>query len=171
MAQDNREETKNIIIHLHANFIRNYAIRRAIEDNSATLVEKNLWRILSNSCLDIAVINWCNLFGAYSESTHWQSCKLRGIIDFENQILNACGISKDDYKSLHHSIKNYRDRAVAHIDLDDWQVNVPFMHNAYKLVCASTDALNQHNALQLNASVEYDNQYKIALALINKAAS
>ena len=171
MVEDNRVETKNIIIHLHANFIRNYAIRKAIEDNSVALVEKNLWSILSNSCLDIAVINWCNLFGAYSESTHWTKCTLRGITDFENQILNVCAISKEDFESLHHSIKDYRDRAAAHIDLDDWQVNVPFMLNAYKIVCASTDALNQHNTLQLDASVEYDNQYKITLALINKATS
>ena len=168
MTETTEKETKDIILHLHANFVRNYAIRKAIQDNYSLLKHNNLWHILSNSCLDTAVINWCSLFGANKEATHWKNCSLRGVTDFENQILNVSSINWAEFKELHSAILDYRDRAAAHIDLKHWQVNVPFMHNALEVAYASLDAFKDFNGYTLDVRAEYSAQYKLAVELINK---
>ena len=161
-------EIKIIIKHLHANFVRNYAIRKAIEDNYTNLLSNNLWHIISNSCLDIAVINWCSLFGSENDATHWKKCELRRITDIDTQLLNECEITKDNFVKLHTKITSYRNRAVAHIDLYNWHVEVPFMQQALKVINVSSDIFSNHNGYEdLDIEQEFNNQTILTRQLIS----
>lgn len=137
MALNN--DTIKIIKYLHANCVRNYATSKAIHDNFINLNHSNFWRIAHNSALDIAVIEWCKLFGAYKESTHFTNSKERGIQNLEKQILSVCKTTKADYDLLHTSLLKYRDKSVAHIDKNNWQVNVPYLSKAVEHTYISFD--------------------------------
>lgn len=158
----------DISTHLHVSCVRNYAIRKAIQDNFDTLKHSNFWRVVSNSTLDIVVIDWCKLFGAYKESTHFKKCDIRGIDDFENQILVAGSINKSDYDLLHESILAYRDRSVAHIDINNWQVNVPFLSNAIEITYISFDIFAENVGIKgFDIRLEFDAQYSATMDAIS----
>jgi hypothetical protein len=150
----------NIALHLHVNCVRNYATRLAIQDNFNHLKQSNFWRVVSNSALDITVIDWCKLFGAYKESTHFKNSTERGIQSLEKQVLNVCNTTLADYHLLHTSLLEYRDRSVAHVDINNWQVNVPYLSNAIELIYISFDIFTMNVGIKgLDIRQEFSEQY------------
>jgi len=148
-----------IIKFLHVNIVRNYATYTAIHNDFERLSQSNFWRITYNATLDIAVIDWCKLFGGYKETTHYRNCTERGINDFAAQVLSVCKIIEPEYGSLHSSIIKYRDKAAVHIDLDDWRLDIPYLKKAIDVTYASFDIFTQNCGLQdLDLRMEFDAQ-------------
>ena len=127
-----------IINFLHIDCIRNYAIHRALY-NQHTLngLSSNFWRVTSNTTRDFAIIQWCKLFGAWSESTHWKNHPY--INDFKVEILDSIGLSLPDWQKIHTKIVEYRDKNAAHIDINNWERNIPIMDTAIKILYTSFD--------------------------------
>ncbi len=166
------KQANNIVLHLHVNCIRNYATRSAIQDNFEALKHSNFWRVISNSALDITVIDWCKLFGSYKEATHFKNCAERGIDDFENQVLVVSNIAKSEYELLHDGFLAYRDRSAAHIDIDNWQVNVPYLSNAIDITYISFDIFVENVGIKgLNIRQEYAEQYSATMSAIQAFVS
>jgi hypothetical protein len=161
------DEAIVIAKYLHVSSVRNYAIRKAIEDNFEALKHSNFWCVVANSTLDIAVIDWCKLFGSYSESTHFKNCKERGITDFNKQVLATANIELTDYKLLHESFLTYRDKSVAHVDIDEWQVLVPYLHNAVEITYISFDVFTANVGIKgLDIRQEFNAQYDATMVAI-----
>lgn len=137
-----------ILKFLHVNVVRNYATYTTINEKYDDLSESNFWRITYNSTLDIAVIDWCKLFGARKETTHYARCEERGIADIETQVLSVCNVTMSDYEKMHESIVDYRNKSAAHIDLKDWRLNIPYLSKAIEVTYASYDIFSQKCGLE-----------------------
>jgi hypothetical protein len=63
--------------------------------------------------LDIAVLEWCKVFGSRGEATHW--CKHVADPDaFRAGLLQRLAVSEETWHAYWESIKAYRDEVVAH---------------------------------------------------------
>lgn len=120
-----RSDPRVLTHYLHVNTARNFAIHRAIVNfNDPKLLQHDTWRILSNSSHDIAVIQWCSLFGSNKRNnpTHWSQTPrpwIKGRHDFNEQILNPIGVSQSEWKAYHAQLLEYRNKNIAHIQVDD----------------------------------------------------
>lgn len=87
----------------------------------------------SNAFLKIACIAWCNVFGSRKSCLHW-SKTIRNMAkeveqDLKNRIYRSTGLDENEYQEYQCSIKEMRDKYVAHIDLN-WQGPIQYFDNA-----------------------------------------
>jgi hypothetical protein len=87
------------------------SVLSAIDPNPAL----NFWRVIHGDELDIAVLEWCKIFGTNTEPTHWKaivpdSDQTR----FRSDLLAALGIDEQTWTDYWHQMKAYRDNLVAH---------------------------------------------------------
>ena len=87
----------------------------------------------SNAFLKIACIAWCNVFGSRKSCLHW-SKTIRNMAkeveqDFKNRIYRSTDLDKKKYQEYQRSIKEMRDKYVAHID-PNWQGPIQYFDNA-----------------------------------------
>jgi len=155
-------DDKVIINFLHIDCIRNYAIHKALycqhENHGLT---SNFWRVTSNTTRDFSIIQWCKLFGAWSESTHWKNHPY--LNDFQTQILDVNGLSFQDWQNIHNEIVEYRDKNAAHIDINNWERNIPIMDTAINILCTSFDQFISSSYGGWNLRDEFDKVYKETL--------
>ncbi len=96
-------------------------LKRAIESVNAE-PQLNFWRIILGSQFDVAVLEWCKVFGAHGEETHWK--KLVPAAEhsaYKAALLSELGCSNDQWTSYWEHMKSYRDSLVAH-HIDGHQV-------------------------------------------------
>jgi len=75
----------------------------------------NFWRLIYGSQLDIAVIEWCKLFGSDAEATHWKKLVPESNhAAFRSTLLTSIGRSPNEWKHYWHEMKKYRDNIAAH---------------------------------------------------------
>ena len=80
-----------------------------------------------NAFLGVATITWCNVFGATKGNLHW-SKTIRNITkeieqDFKNRIYSSTGLNEQEYQKYQRNIKKFRDKYIAHLDLN-WQAHI-----------------------------------------------
>ncbi len=94
------------------NVVRSAHLKRALTsvDPNPTL---NFWRLIYGNLLDVAVLEWCKLFGADSELTHWKRV-VRDHDGFRRGLLAALGIDQKKWANYWEEMKVYRDALVAH---------------------------------------------------------
>ncbi len=102
------------------NVARCVATKRALAATDRDPV-LNFWRLLQGNLLDIAVLDWCKLFGSDNEEhrlIHWK----RVFADqdtFLEDLLAHTAISRDDWLDYWQQMKSCRDQYVAHLDFDN----------------------------------------------------
>jgi len=75
----------------------------------------NFWRLILGNQLDVSVLEWCKIFGSNAEATHWKNIVPEAEHDnFRKELLGAIGLSDDEWVKYWESMKQYRDRQVAH---------------------------------------------------------
>jgi len=90
----------------------------------------HIWFIHTvNAYYDLAISNWCKIFGSYSEPTHYhkllETQALRAKLleiglaladadQLRDYILDRAGLKLDEYGSYHELTKDYRDRNLIH---------------------------------------------------------
>jgi len=75
---------------------------------------------MHGTLLDMAVLEWCKLFGSDDEEhqkTHWKNVVGNGE-SFRKDLLGKLGVSANDWADYWKQMKNYRDQHVAHRDFD-----------------------------------------------------
>lgn len=93
----------------------------------------NFWRLIHGNQLDIAVLEWCKVFGSDGEATHWK--KIVPPADhgrFRDGLFGAVGVTADEWAAYWNEMKKYRDNLVAHhIELNKVD-NYPVLNLAVK---------------------------------------
>jgi hypothetical protein len=112
------------------NVVRSAQLKRAL-----TLVDPNpalnFWRIIYGNLLDVAVLEWCKLFGADSEPTHWK--KVVADHDaFRRDLLKSMAIDEATWTDYWNEMKAYRDAQVAHDFVDPDVTRYPSLGLALK---------------------------------------
>jgi len=75
----------------------------------------NFWRLIHGNQLDIAVLEWCKVFGSDGESTHWK--KIVPSVNqyqFRNDLFKAVEVTPAEWEAYWKEMKAYRDNLVAH---------------------------------------------------------
>ena len=101
-----------------ANLVRNIHLRREL---SAVCADPHLafWRLIYGDFSDIAVLEWCKLFGSDDEEhqpLHWKNM-VSDQVQFRNDLFSRLRIYESKWRSYWGEMKRYRDQSVAHHDL------------------------------------------------------
>lgn len=96
----------------------------------------NFWRLIHGNQLDIAVLEWCKVFGSDGEITHWKKMVPHANHDqFRDELFKAVGITSKEWAAYWNEMKSYRDNLVAHhIELNN-VTNYPVLDLALKSSC------------------------------------
>ena len=98
----------------------------------------NFWRVFHGNLLDVAVLDWCKLFGSDDEDRqrlHWK--KVFGDEDaFRAGLFAHVQLDQDAWCGYWQQMKKYRDQHVAHLDFNRRDVShYPDLGPALKSVC------------------------------------
>ncbi len=77
------------------------------------------WRLIYCNLSDIAVLEWCKLFGSDDDDhhhLHWKNV-VANPVRFRADMLLRLGIYESKWRSYWNEIKRYRDKSVAHHNL------------------------------------------------------
>ena len=75
----------------------------------------NFWRLIHGNQLDIAVLEWCKVFGSDGEPTHWKKIVPPKKHDqFRDDLFTAVGVNAEEWSAYWNNMKAYRDNLVAH---------------------------------------------------------
>ena len=112
--------TNDRILHdavaLVASVVRNIQLKRALQaaDPNPPL---NFWRLMNGNSFDMAVIDWCKLFGSERDPLHWKNVLPEAEWDeFRAGLLRATDFSADEWAGYREKVKEYRDKHAAHFD-------------------------------------------------------
>ncbi len=112
-----------ILLCIH--FTRNLAFTRAITKNVTHKNEGDFWITLDGNCLDVAVLEWCKLFGEPKGKHSWEK-----IIDskdgFRSKLKTSLGIDDEAWDRQVNELRSYRDSFIAHLD-NNKTMNIPKM--------------------------------------------
>jgi hypothetical protein len=97
--------------------VRNILLKRALHaaDPNPRL---NFWRIQYGNLMDLAVIDWCKLFGsddAERQPIHWKTIA-DDQYSFRSALLKALAMTHEDWQTYWQDMKKYRDFTAAHHD-------------------------------------------------------
>ncbi len=96
----------------------------------------NFWRLIHGNQLDIAVLEWCKVFGSDGEATHWKKIVTPANHDqFRGGLFEAVGVTADEWAAYWNEMKEYRDKLVAHHIGLNRDANYPVLDIALKSSC------------------------------------
>jgi hypothetical protein len=78
----------------------------------------HFWRVIYGNLTDMAVLEWCKLFGSdddQNQPIHWKSIASNPEV-FRKELLSTLGIYESKWRSYWAEMKKYRDQTVAHHD-------------------------------------------------------
>lgn len=101
------------------NVARCVALKRALAaaDPDPSL---NFWRVLHGNLLDVAVLDWCKLFGSDDEDRqllHWKTV-FADKDAFREGLFGHVQMDQDAWRSYWQQMKSCRDQHVAHLDFN-----------------------------------------------------
>jgi hypothetical protein len=100
-----------------ASFVRTFCLRRTLR-SVCPEPHLNFWRVIYGNLTDLAVLEWCKLFGSDNEEhqlLHWRNLAADPKA-FRANLLDALGIYESKWLSYWKVMKAYRDHSVAHYD-------------------------------------------------------
>jgi hypothetical protein len=93
----------------------------------------NFWRLIYGNQLDVAVIEWCKVFGADSEATHWKKIvPTRDHARFRADLLASTGMTSSNWESYWKEMKLYRDNLAAHHNSENRVARYPKLDMALR---------------------------------------
>ncbi len=115
-------------------FTRNMAYYKASYDDLTYVAGSNNFSItISGNFIDISIIEWCKLFGAYGDNHHWRNLTGDDADDFSSALYKHLSMSEIEFNEYHQSMKNYRDVFAAHWD-DDGDGKRPHLDSAFECI-------------------------------------
>jgi hypothetical protein len=124
------------IICLHC--LRNIALYQASYPDDLGIQDDQFLVSANGNFLDIAVLEWCKIFGSVKEKHNWG----RIVIDnnlFENGLHENIDCTKEEFTIYQDVMLTYRDKFVGHLDEEN-TMDIPDLTKAIK----STLYLYQH---------------------------
>lgn len=107
------------------NSLRNAAFFRAAHEARRSWGSEQFWVAAHNNCLDIAVLEWCKVFGDPRAKHYWKKTVTKPDI-FLPRLLDHLRLTEALFDGYIGEMRTYRDRFVAHLDEEN-QMNIPNM--------------------------------------------
>jgi hypothetical protein len=118
------------------NCLRNLAYFRAAPGKNILKTKGIFWVNTHNNFLDIFVLEWCKLFGDKSGKHYWGKI-ITNQQSFFSSMLEKFKIDEAELEILIKEMRTYRDKFIAHLDLEP----IMFIPNNLKLAQKSTEYL------------------------------
>lgn len=112
---------------LCCHFERNLAYYRAWHGGLTPGDYGEILATIDGNFIDMAVIEWCKIFGDIKGKHHWR--KVVDHQDFETEMLKYLNQSSEEFKNYVNENREYRDKFIAHLD-DEVSINIPKMDKA-----------------------------------------
>jgi len=131
------KEIVDIQLDLLRKFTRSLAYYRAIHQDIQILEHnKVFWKHTMNSHYLRALTDWCIVFGADSNESHWKNLSQDEInklkLEVRPLILTAAKFTKSDWKKYHTEVTDFRNGYASHRNID-FSSNVPSLDKAYEI--------------------------------------
>lgn len=99
-------------------FAQSIQVRRMVEE-IALDPKQTFWIMTVNMLADTAVVEWCKVLGSRDEDTHWTKVISKDRHDeVRARLVDAIGLSQEEWEGYWNNIVSYRNQMVAHHDLD-----------------------------------------------------
>lgn len=105
------EKTSNHISRLMY-VIRNAANYRSLVKYKDDF-DQSYWFQIFNNFFDVAILEWCKVFGTDSEPTHWKTI-VNDHASFRKGLLNCIGLDESRWSKFWQEVKDYRNNNIAH---------------------------------------------------------
>lgn len=117
----------------------------------------NIWVYTFNNFMEMAVLNWCHLFGNDTDDLHWLTI-MANTDEFREKLLEAVDMNFNEWKAYRKTVIDYRNKDVAHIEVRP-EGDVPQMDIAltaafyyYSVALAEIRTLHDYPELPNNLS-------------------
>ena len=131
MADFKRESNDHLDRLLYV--VRNVASFRSLEAVLAEGPNPSYWIYVLNNFYDLTILEWCKVFGAYGEPTHWTILVSEQDRDaFREGLLNHLGVSESGWQSTGKQVTDYRNHRLAHHERNTKVTNYPAIENILK---------------------------------------
>lgn len=141
MTEEERQirETYRYQIVLLRNFVWQLIHHRAMK---VTVINFNqgFWKLIFSNCLDMAVLEWCKLFGANAEHHHWSKV-FSDKEKFRQHILESVQMTQDQWNTYWKELTQYSNNAVSHFAPDFKPSRYPDLEPALKSVISCYEYL------------------------------
>jgi hypothetical protein len=77
------------------------------------------WINVNGNFMDICVLEWCKLFAEDKRGKHYWGKVITDHAAFFDGLINVLGMTKDDFALYIDEMRSYRDKFVAHLDLNE----------------------------------------------------
>jgi len=126
----NRNERLRRVLICTCHFTQNLAFYRAGWNGNNLIKPAQFWMRINGNCLDIAVVEWCKLFGERRGKHCWRNI----ITDQDAFKADLFGLVSNEgyYDAYVDQVKRYRDKFIAHLD-DELTAHIPNMDDALSL--------------------------------------
>ena len=105
---------------------------------------ENFWRRANSNFLDIAVLEWCKVFGKEKEK-HYALKVITNPDHFSAELLAKLAISQAEFDIYRNAMLALRDRFIAHLD-DDKVMGIPKLDIAVESVSFLLTYLHAHES-------------------------
>ncbi len=118
----NKKQRLRRVALLCCHFTRNFAYRRAGHDRLTGGKYSQILVTIDGNFLDMAVIEWCKLFGDRKGKHYWKKVVSSQI--FEVEMLAHLNRSDHQFEDYIKEMREYRDKFLSHLD-DQLVMNIP----------------------------------------------
>ena len=84
----------------------------------------SFWFEISRNALDLAILDWCHLFGSRKDALHWSKV-LHETEHFKSHMLSHIETSEERWDEYWNQLKVYRDKDLAHIEVKNTSMIPP----------------------------------------------
>ena len=127
---------------LCCHFLRNFAFYIAGWKNGLPIFKEQFWVTCNGNFFDICVLEWCKLFVEKNGRHHWRTF-VSDPDKFYSALLHELKVTDGEFTEYAKTFKQYRDRFVAHLDLDAI-MHLPQLGKAYESVVLLYDYMIAH---------------------------
>jgi len=79
-------------------------------------VINNFWREVNQNAMDLAILDWCHLFGQRKDVLHWSKV-FPDDTTFKDRLLASAGATDAEWTQYWSHMRKYRDKDVAHLEI------------------------------------------------------
>ncbi|OPZ92208.1 MAG: hypothetical protein BWY74_01695 [Firmicutes bacterium ADurb.Bin419] len=128
------DEVYSTLFPLMRNFLYHYlSYKELIQAYKSLPGDSEFWVYTCDAHLQMASITWCMVFGDNSNEPHWKNLELNED-EFRSVLFRECQIDENDWKEYWNTMRTFRNKYVAHRELNNFNDPVPFLDLAYKAV-------------------------------------
>jgi hypothetical protein len=124
--EDNMEKDRIIDHLLRLLYVIRYAACHRALSQYKEEFNQNYWILICNNFLDMAILEWCKVFGSNREKTHWEKL-VDDHASFQQGLLKALKIDQSGWEAYRKDIKKYRDKFIAHHQKDPNRTHYPHL--------------------------------------------